>query len=110
MDAFTAAFDAVYQAMPTARARIRIGQRIVIEKALCSGISLIRENSEYGLYQNGSPTVRLLATDEPAKAQLFIGAVIEVNPASQDEWVVMRIHGRANRAGILVLTLEAENG
>ncbi|MFA5264845.1 MAG: hypothetical protein WC378_13560 [Opitutaceae bacterium] len=110
MDAFINAFNATWDAMPTARAQIRVGGHDVIPKALCSGIDLARKGSDQGPFDQGQITVRCLASSETAKITLPKGAKIEVNCLSQGgDWVPLRIARRADRAGIIILNVEDPN-
>lgn len=109
MDYGPIAFEALWDALEEARASIRVGGRHVIDRALCSGMSLTREDTEQGLFKSPDVVVRTLLSYETKNAQLKIGMVIEVNPLKLGSWVKLRIAGRNDTAGVVVLTMESAN-
>jgi hypothetical protein len=109
MTIFETAFNQAWEAMPSARAQIRVGKRDEIAKALCAGLDQLREASEQGPFDHVPVKVRCLATEETDKIKLPIGAVIEVSTVTPVVWTELRIAGRADRAGIIILTMEDPN-
>lgn len=106
MSTFVNAFDALWDAHTTAKASIRVGTH-VYTKALCTGIDLTREVTEQGLYNEANISVRLKATDENQRYALTIDKVVEINHLASGEWVKLRIAGRKDTAGLIVLDMEA---
>jgi len=106
MSVFVNAFDALWTAHTTTQAKIRIGTH-VIDKALCTGIDLTREATEQGLYNEANITVRLKATDENKSYPLAIDKLVEINHLASGEWVKLRIAGRRDTAGLIILNMEA---
>jgi len=106
----TKAFNSVYSSITIARCQIRIG-RTVIAKALCSGIGVLRENTDEGQLGSIDANVRLLATDEPDD-EIKTGTVIEILQNGKDAktgWIKARVGGRFPVGGLTRLALEAVN-
>ena len=108
----TDAFDGIYASITIARCQIRIG-RTVIEKAMCAGIGVLRENTDEGQFGGIESNARLLTTDEveavdPDK-EIKNGKVIEILPNGKTEWVKARVGGRFTVGGLTRLILEAVN-
>jgi hypothetical protein len=104
------AFDAIYNTLVLSRCQIRIG-RVVIARALCSGVGINRENSERGQYGGIDANVRLLSADEP-DGEIKNGTVIEILQNGKDEkkgWIKARTGGRYTIGGLTRLMLEAEH-
>lgn len=103
----SAAFDQIYENLVLARCKTRIGRK-VIEKALCSGIGIDRENTDHGQYGGINANVRLLAADEPG-GEIKNGTVLEILQEGKTVWIKARVGGRFTIGGLTRLTLEAEH-
>ena len=108
----TDAFNSVYDALEIAQCQIRIG-RVVIEKAMCSGIDILRTTTDEGQYGAVAANVRLLTADEEIamdpETKIDNGTVIEILQNGKTEWQSVRVGGRNTVGGITRLTLEAVN-
>ena len=102
------AFNSVYASIVIARCQIRIG-RVEIAKALCSGIEIIRENTDEGQFGGMDANVRLLTSDEVVAvapdSEIKRGTVIEILQNGKTEWVKTRVGGRFTVGGLTRLTL-----
>lgn len=105
---FTGTFDAIYNTMEPARARVRIDAKQFIETALCAGIGKTREATDLGTFAQVADQVRCKTADIPA-GKCKLGNEIEVSVASGD-WVRVRIVGRRDLGGVTNLTVGASNG
>jgi hypothetical protein len=100
------AFNAVYTSLSSARAKIRVNKRDVIEQALSSGIGLASQEDDHGTFNVADVTVRCLASAETAAVKLNKGDVVEVMHVPSGVWVPLRISSRKDQAGIIVLQFE----
>jgi len=107
-DTFTAAFDQLYESMPDARVKLRIGQK-TLERCLSSGLSVVRDSTEQGLIDVQSGTARFLFSDEKPEARFLQSEVIEFLPNGETNWIKCRVQDRKVSGGIVILELMAEN-
>jgi len=107
MTAATDAFDALYASVEDARCQVRIGREVIAE-ALCSGLDVIRENTDLGQVGTVKATVRLLSADEP-EGGIANGTLIEIQQNGATDWVKARSGARYTVGGTTRLTLEAVN-
>ncbi len=99
--------NAIYAAMPDARASLRIGGRSTIEKCVTAGLTFSRFDSDNGQVDSIQGNIRFVATDEP-ETRIAIGDVIEVTSASLPGWVKARVSGRHPIGGMVRLELQGE--
>jgi hypothetical protein len=101
---FTAAFDTMYATMTDAHAQVRIGTHI-IEQALTTGRMQTSTETDLGSTRETEMNIRVKEPDEDQRFPLTIGKAIEVNHAGRG-WERVRIMGRKNTAGIIMLEVE----
>lgn len=100
-------FNDLYSHMTEARASVRVGGREVIEKALCSGIEAIREDTDQGTVAATDIMLRILSADEPS-GKMALGERIEVKMDAETAWRKLRIRGKMPTGGVMRYSLEAE--
>jgi hypothetical protein len=98
------AFDDIYTVLDDAHAQVRVGQ-FVIEQALTSGRMQQKDETELGTTTRSEMNIRLKESAEDSRYPLSIGKVIEVDHAGRG-WERVRIAGRKNIAGIIMLDVE----
>jgi hypothetical protein len=102
---FVSAFDVLWDAVPSARTSVRVGTHVISE-VLCSGIDLQSELSSQGNLKEASVTLRLCKRNEDPSYPLTIDRVIELQHPASGQWIKLRIAGRRDSAGIVVLAME----
>ena len=100
-------FNDLYDYMTEARASVRVGSRDIVEKALCSGVETIREDTDQGTLAATDIMLRILAADEPS-GKMVLGERIEVKMDTDAVWRKMRIRGKMPTGGVMRYSLEAE--
>jgi hypothetical protein len=107
-DIGTTAFNAIYGAMPEARATATFG-RTVVARCLCAGVGQTRNPTEIGAGIEYDVSLRILATDEPVK-EAALGLTVFVTAYGESEPTKYRINGRYPRGGEVKFTLEYVHG
>lgn len=102
---FPNSFDAMWSAMESARVQVRVNKRDIIEKALSSGFDFSREETDQGRTETSAVSIRLKASEETDRIKLPIGDVIEARKTGDRNWIPLRIAGRNDSGGIIVLTM-----
>jgi hypothetical protein len=97
-------FDDIYAVLTDAHAQVRIGTHI-IEQALTTGRMQVSVETDAGSTRESELNLRVKESDEDQRFPLAIGKTIEINHAGRG-WERVRIMGRKNIAGIIMLDLE----
>lgn len=100
-------FNDLYEHMTEARASVRVGGREVIEKALCSGIETIREDTDQGTVAATGIMLRILAANA-VSGKMELGDRLEVKMDADTVWRKLRIRGKMPTGGVMRYSLEAE--
>jgi hypothetical protein len=107
MNLATIAFNACYGSLTEARCKVRVRGRDVIEEALCAGIELERTNTEAGMHDGATGTVRFLRDNEPAP-RIKSGDVIEVKMVHMTRYQSLRVSVRNDIGGAVRCEVVAE--
>jgi hypothetical protein len=97
-------FDDIYAVLDDARAQVRVGQYVITE-ALTSGRMQQKDETEQGMTTRSEMNIRVKESAEDSRYPLTIGKVIEVDHDGRG-WERVRIAGRKNIAGIIMLDVE----
>ena len=100
-------FNAQWNGLSAARARLRVDERTIIERCLCGSFGLVRTDTDAGQYDAAISSVKLMKTDWPAGKKPE-GATVEFMRVGGVEWKKYRVAGTSETDGVLNLTLEAE--
>lgn len=108
MTTFVSAFSALKDSLPESVCTLRIETKIYTD-AICSGFDAVRAHDEYATIDEEGATVRMIAANEDGRYPLKLGSVAEIKVYGSDEYSNVRITGRKNTGGILVLTIVNEH-
>ena len=110
MSISTEAFTAAYSAFPEMRCRVRVRKRDIIEQAICSGLTLSREDLDEGQSDYPSGNVRYLKSAESNAVNT--GDAIEVMRTANGEtkYRTFRAMSRLEISGIVHIELEGLHG
>ena len=109
---FTKAFDSAYDSMPSARAQARYALS-TIDEALSAGLVRQYSETDEGLYEQFTGSIRVKAADIPSEwpdGDAINGKVIEIVFAEETEWVRARVVAIEPKAGIIRMDVAAEFG
>jgi hypothetical protein len=107
-DIGTTAFNAIYGAMPEARATATFG-RTVVARCLCAGVGQTRNQTEIGAGIEYDVSLRIVATDDPA-AGSKLGDTVKVTAYGQTVATSYRITAKRAIGGIVNFSLEYVHG
>jgi hypothetical protein len=107
-DIGTEAFDAIYEELPEVRATATFG-RTDVARCLCAGVGQTRNPTEIGAGIEYDVSLRIVATDEPAK-EAALGLTVKVTAHGETNPTTYRIVGRRAVGGIINFSLEYQHG
>jgi hypothetical protein len=102
------AFNAIYGAMPEARATATFG-RTNVARCLCAGVGQTRNPTEIGAGIEYDVSLRIVATDDPAIGSK-LGDIVKVTAYGQTAATSYRITGKRAIGGIINFALEYQHG
>jgi hypothetical protein len=111
-DIGTTAFNAIYGAMPEARATATFG-RTVVARCLCSGVGQTRNPTEIGAGIEFDGRLHVLATDDPTANMSdadMAKLLVKVTLYGQTKETTYKIGSRHPMAGKVVFSLEYQHG
>ena len=106
---FTNALNVIWARLPESRVQLRIGGMHVISTCISSGLNVTKENTDLGLIDMPTGSVRFKYEDERPDARFMPADVIEFLPNGQTVWIKARIKDRKLSGGVVTLELSAEN-
>ncbi len=101
------AFNALYATLTDAQCKVRLRNRDVIVKAVCTGIDFASNSSESGIVMQSGGTVRYLRADEPSQ-RASEGDVVEVKMAHMTKYQAVRVTLRHDIGGAVRLEVSGE--
>jgi len=98
-------FDAIWNALPDARATLRAGAASTA-RALCASAGAMLTAGEQGLYAAGDAQVNMMLSDDPPGGEYQQGERVALTLTATGHTQQMRVVGRMVTGEILQLTLE----
>ena len=108
----TIAFEAVYGALPEARATATFG-RVTVARCVCAGVGQTRNATEIGAGVEYDGMLHVLASDDPTANMSeadIAKLLVKVTLYGQTKATTYKIGSRLPKAGKVVFTLEYHHG
>jgi len=99
--------SAAYSALTDAQCKVRLRNRDVITRAVCTGIDFASDPTEMGLTMQSGGTVRYLRADEPSR-RASEGDIIEIKMAHMTKYQAVRVTLRRDIGGAVRLEVSGE--
>lgn len=99
-------FNAQWNAFAEARASLRVGRKI-IERCLCGSFATVRTDTDQGVYEAATASVKVRKADWPSGV-VPEGCRVDFVRYGDNDWKAYRISTVSETDGILSLGMEAE--